>query len=247
MDIIPAIDVRGSQCVRLFQGRYDRETVFGADPVAQARTWEAQGARLIHVVDLDGAREGRPVNLDTVRRMAAAVAVPLEVGGGVRSAETIADLLGAGVWRVVVGTKALRDPAWAREMARRYPKQVVLGLDARDGRVAAQGWTETSDVLALELAQHLDNAGFAAIVYTDISRDGAMQGPDVEGARRLAEQCGTPIIASGGIARLEDVQRLAVLPIAGMIIGRALYEGAIRLPLAIEAARGHREEERGHA
>jgi len=233
MDVIPAIDIRGGRCVRLFQGRYDRETVFGEDPVAQAREWEAQGARLIHVVDLDGAREGRPVNIDVVGRMAAAVEAAIEVGGGVRTNETIETLLAAGVKRIVIGTRALREPDWARVVAQGHPGRVVLGLDARDGRVAAQGWTETSDVAVLDLARDLDEAGFAAIIYTNIARDGAMTGPDVEGTRGLAEQVTTPVIASGGIASLANVRALAGLPIAGMIVGRSLYEGTVSLPEAI--------------
>lgn len=237
MDLIPAVDIRGGKCVRLFQGRYDRETVFAEDPVKQALLWQDQGAQLIHVVDLDGAREGRPVNLDTIRRMAASLSAGLEVGGGVRTEETLAALLEAGVRRVVLGTRALRDPDWAREMARRYPGRVVLGLDAREGKVAAQGWTETSGVSLLDLAQQLDAAGLAAIIYTNIARDGAMAGPDVDGTRRLAEAVRTPVVASGGIANLDHVARLAGLPIAGIIIGRALYEGIVELPQAIEVVR----------
>jgi len=242
MDVIPAVDIRGGRCVRLYQGRYDRETVFAEDPVEQARQWEEQGAGLIHVVDLDGAREGRPVNLEIIRRMVAAVAAGIEVGGGVRADRTLEALLAAGAQRVVIGTRALRDPDWARAMAQAHPGRVVLGLDARDGRVAAQGWTETSSVPALDLARALDEAGFAAIIYTNIARDGAMTGPDVEATRRLAEQVRTPVIASGGIAGLDDVRRLAGLPISGMIVGRALYEGAVSLPEAIRVVRAHEAE-----
>lgn len=238
MQIIPAVDIRGGKCVRLFQGRYDRETVFGDDPAAQAKAWADQGAELVHVVDLDGAREGRPVNLDAIRRIVSAVEVDVEVGGGVRTDETVAQLLAAGVARVVIGTRALREPDWAGAVAQAHPGRVVLGLDARAGRLAVQGWTETSEVSVAEMAGRLDAAGFAAIIYTDIARDGAMEGPDVEGTRALAEAVKTPVIASGGITWLADVRRLARLPIAGMIIGRALYEGTIDLAQAIRAARG---------
>ena len=237
MLIIPAIDIRGGKCVRLFQGRYDRETVFGADPAAQARVWEEQGAALIHVVDLDGAREGRPVNLESIGAVASAVSTDVEVGGGVRDEAAIAALLDAGVSRVIVGTRALREPDWARSTAAAHPGRVVLGIDARDGMVAVEGWTETSAVPALDLARELDDAGFAAVIFTNIAMDGAMQGPDVDGTRRLAETLATPVIASGGVAAIDDVRRLADLPIAGMIIGRALYESAIALPEAIRIAR----------
>ena len=191
------------------------------------------------MVDLDGARKGRPVNLSLIERLTREVSADVEVGGGIRTEDSIRALLDAGARRVVLGTQALRDPDWAARMAETFPSSVVLGLDARDGRVAVEGWTETSDVTAVDLVRRLDDAGFVAIIYTNVARDGAMQGPDVAGTRRLAEEAATPVIASGGIATLDDVAALADLPIAGMIVGRALYEDAFTLAEAAAILRAH--------
>jgi len=233
MQVIPAIDLRGGLCVRLRQGDYDRETVFGDDPAAMAARWESQGAARIHLVDLDGAKAGRPVNVDPVRSIIRAVSVPCQLGGGVRDEATIAAWLEAGVDRVVVGTQALRDPDWFRDMAQAFPGRLALGLDARDGKVATDGWLETSDVAAAVLAEQFDELPLAAIIYTDIARDGTLEGPNLESTAALCRRVKTPVIASGGVGELADVERLATLPIAGCIVGRALYEGRFTLSDAV--------------
>ena len=236
MDIWPAIDIRGGQCVRLREGDFNRETVFAADPVEVALQWKAQGARRLHIVDLDGSREGRPVSADLVARIVAETALAVELGGGIRNEEIIQAYLEAGVSRLVVGTRAIEEPLWLSEMALKYPKRLVLGLDARNGRLASWGWLETTPLDVLEYLAQLPALPLAAIVYTDIGRDGVMQGPNLEATRRVAEATDVPVVASGGVTRLEDVEALARLPIAGMIIGRALYEGTIRLSAAMTAA-----------
>lgn len=236
MEIWPAIDIRGGQCVRLQEGDFDRETVFSADPVEMALRWKAEGARRLHIVDLDGAREGRPVNADLVRRIAGESGLTIELGGGIRTSETLEAYLDAGVSRLVVGTRAIDAPEWLLKVAQGHPGQVVLGLDARNGLLAARGWLETTALDVLEYLAQLPVLPLAAIVYTDIARDGVMQGPNVEATRRVAEATGVPVVASGGVSRLDDVEALARLPIAGMIIGRALYEGTIELAAALEAA-----------
>jgi phosphoribosylformimino-5-aminoimidazole carboxamide ribotide isomerase len=233
MQVIPAIDLRGGLCVRLRQGDYDRETVFGDDPAAMAARWESQGAARIHLVDLDGAKAGRPVNVEPVRAIIRTVSVPCQLGGGVRDEATIAAWLEAGVDRVVVGTQALRDPDWFRDMARAYPGRLALGLDARDGKVATDGWLETSDVAAPDLAEQFDDLPLAAIIYTDLARDGTLEGPNLESTAALCRRVKTPVIASGGVGELADVERLATLPVAGCIVGRALYEGKFTLSDAV--------------
>jgi phosphoribosylformimino-5-aminoimidazole carboxamide ribotide isomerase len=225
MQVIPAIDVRGGCCVRLRQGDFEQEMVFSDDPAAMAARWESEGATRIHLVDLDGAKAGRPVNVEAVRRIVARVGVPCQLGGGIRDEATIAAWLEEGLERVVVGTQALRDPDWFGQMARAYPDRLLLGLDARDGRVAAQGWLEVSQVAALALAQEFDPLPLAGIIYTDIARDGTLEGPNLNAISALAQAVRTPVIASGGVGKLEDLQQLARLPIIGCIVGRALYEG----------------------
>jgi phosphoribosylformimino-5-aminoimidazole carboxamide ribotide isomerase len=227
--ILPAIDLRGGQCVRLRQGDFAQETVFGSDPVAIARRWVEQGAAYLHIVDLDGARAGRPVNGNYVRRIVAAAGVPCQLGGGIRSDDDIAAALDFGVDRVVVGTRAESDPDWLQRASRRFPEQIVLGIDARDGRVAVNGWTEQSPRSALELARRCDSWPLAALVYTDINRDGMLEGPNVEAFEELVAAVKLPIIASGGVTSAEDVHRLKAVGVAGCIIGRALYEGRLHL------------------
>ena len=236
MEVWPAIDLRGGKCVRLKQGDYGRETVFGDDPAAMARHWVEQGARRLHLVDLDGARDGTPTNLASVRAILRAVDVPCELGGGVRSEESIRDLLERGLARLVVGTLALRQPEWFRQMCRQFPGRLVLGIDARQGRVATDGWLATSDVAATELAGQFAAEPLAAIVYTDIATDGMMTGPNVEAMARMQEAVPVPVVASGGVSSAEDVARLAEAGMAGCIIGRALYEGTLSLPAAMAAA-----------
>jgi phosphoribosylformimino-5-aminoimidazole carboxamide ribotide isomerase len=234
MLILPAIDLRGGKCVRLTQGDYARETVFGDDPEAMARRWVGEGARALHLVDLDGAREGRPVNGDVIRRIVQAVDVPCQVGGGLRTEADIEATLEAGVARVVLGTRALQDPAWVRQMAQAYPKRIVLGLDARDGKVATHGWLNTSEASVLDVAREFANWPLYAIVYTDIARDGMLEGPNVEGLAALAEAVPLPVIASGGVTTLDNVRELAGRRVFGCIIGRALYEGKIDLSAVME-------------
>jgi phosphoribosylformimino-5-aminoimidazole carboxamide ribotide isomerase len=234
MQVIPAIDLRGGRCVRLKQGDFDQETVFGDDPTAMAVRWESEGAARIHLVDLDGAKSGRPVNVDAVKQIVGQVSVPCQLGGGIRDQATIAAWLDAGLERVVVGTQALRDPDWFGRMAQAYPGRLILGLDARDGRVATAGWLDVSSVQALTLARQFEDLPLAAIVYTDIARDGTLEGPNLTAVAALADYVRTPVIASGGVGDLLDVQRLAALPIAGCIVGRALYEGRFTLADAIQ-------------
>jgi len=238
MLILPAIDLRGGQCVRLRQGDYAQETVFDADPAAVARRWVAQGAAFLHLVDLDGAREGRPVNRVSVRAIVRAAGVPCQLGGGLRSEAHIDEALGWGVTRVVLGTRALQDPAWGEAMCRRFPGRVVLGIDARNGRVATDGWLKVTDRAAIDLARACAAWPIAALVYTDISRDGMLDGPNLEATREVVAAVTVPVLASGGVTTTDDVARLARCGVAGCIIGRALYEGRIDLREAIQASGG---------
>jgi len=222
--------------VRLEQGRYDRQTVFDDDPVRMARHWVAQGAKRLHLVDLDGAREGRPVNLATVEAIVRAVEVPCQLGGGIRSEETIRRWLAAGVHRLVIGTLAVNKPEWFGRMCRTFPGRLVLGIDARGGRVATNGWLQTSRQSALELARRFAGEPVAAIVYTDIAADGMMRGPNVEAMAEMQAAVELPVVASGGVSTVDDVARLAAVPMAGCVIGRALYEGVLSLSEALRVA-----------
>jgi phosphoribosylformimino-5-aminoimidazole carboxamide ribotide isomerase len=231
MLILPAIDLRGGQCVRLRQGDYAQETVFDADPVAVARRWVELGATYLHLVDLDGARQGQPVNGDVIRRIAREAGVPCQLGGGLRREEHVAEALGWGVQRVILGTRALQDPAWCERLASSHPGKIILGIDARDGLVATEGWLNVSTRSALELARQCSAWPLAGLVYTDISRYGMLEGPNLEATAELAAAVAPlPVIASGGVTSLDDVARLARLRLAGCIIGRALYEGRLHLP-----------------
>jgi phosphoribosylformimino-5-aminoimidazole carboxamide ribotide isomerase len=236
MLILPAIDLRGGRCVRLRQGRYDDETVFDEDPVAVARRFEAAGAEWLHVVDLDGARAGRSENLDTVRRIVRAVGTPVEAGGGIRTTGAAGDILEMGVARVIVGTRAIREPEWLRALAAKFPARVALGLDARGGLVAVEGWENPTVRTAADVLADIDGLALAAIIYTDIARDGMMAGPNVEATAEVVKATRLPVIASGGVTTVEDVKRLKAVGVAGAIIGRALYEGRIRLEAALAAA-----------
>ena len=237
MQIWPAIDLRGGKCVRLQQGDYNRETVFGDDPAAMARRWLDEGAEYLHLVDLDGARDGTSANREAVAAILAAIDIPCELGGGVRDEATIKSWLDAGLQRLVIGTKVLKEPDWFREMCRRYPNQLVLGIDAAGGRVATDGWLDVSDVSATELARQYADEPLAAIVYTDIAKDGMMAGPNLPAMQEMKEAVGVPVIASGGVTHVEDVRQLARVDVAGCIIGRALYEGTLTIADAISAAR----------
>jgi phosphoribosylformimino-5-aminoimidazole carboxamide ribotide isomerase len=235
MLILPAIDLRGGQCVRLRQGDYAQETVFGSDPAAMARRWVSEGATYLHLVDLDGAKLGRPANGESIHRIVQAAGVPCQLGGGLRTEEDIQEAFRWGVDRVVVGTKALKDPAWCQAICRRFPGKVVLGIDAKEGRVATDGWLQVSERSALDLARQLESWPLAGIIYTDISRDGMLAGPNFDAIAELAAAVHLPVFASGGVSTLEDARRLATLPLAGCIIGRALYEGRLSLAAAIAA------------
>lgn len=238
MQVWPAIDLRGGKCVRLQQGDYNQETVFGEDPVGMARLFVSEGAEYLHLVDLDGAREGRPVNLPAIRGIVEAVGIPCELGGGVRDEKTIRLLLELGLARLVVGTKALREPEWFRQMCRRYPQRLALGLDARDGHVATDGWLATSDMPATDLARQFADEPLAALIYTDIATDGMLGGPNLTALRQMRGAVNLPLIASGGVTRAQDIAALAGIPVAGCIIGRALYEGRLTIADALAAARG---------
>ena len=240
IEILPAIDLLGGRCVRLSQGDYDRVAVYGDDPGAVAASFVAAGATRVHCVDLDGARAGRPHNRDAVRAIVtAAKDVPVQLGGGMRSLDAIEEALGLGIDRAILGTAALRDPALVREAARRHPGRIAVGIDARAGRVAVEGWLETSDVLALDVARCFEDAGVAALVYTEIARDGMGTGPDLDATAALAAAVAIPVIASGGVGSEEHVRRAAATPgIAGLIIGKALYEGSVKLDRALAIAKG---------
>lgn len=238
MEIWPAIDLRGGKCVRLLQGDYAQETVFDNDPVAVARRFQAQGATHLHLVDLDGAREGLTVNLPAIQEILLAVGMQVELGGGVRDEQSITELLGFGVGRLVVGTSALKQREWFREVVRKFPNRLVLGIDARDGMVATDGWVETSTTSAVALALEFNDEPLAAIVYTDIATDGMMSGPNVAAMAEMQHAVRLPVIASGGVTTLDDVRALSRAGLSGAIIGRALYEGAITIPDALVAAQG---------
>ena len=238
MQIWPAIDLRGGKCVRLEQGDYQRETVFSDDPVAMARSFQEQGARHLHLVDLDGARDGKPTNHGVVRQIVEAVDMQCELGGGIRDEETIASLLEIGVDRLVLGTSALKRADWFREMCDKFPEKLVLGIDARDGMVATDGWLETSSTAATELADQFRDAPLAAIVYTDIATDGMLAGPNLEAMAQMQRHVDVPVVASGGVTTAANVTDLAEAGLAAAIIGRALYAGTITLGDALQAAGG---------
>jgi phosphoribosylformimino-5-aminoimidazole carboxamide ribotide isomerase len=237
-ELIPAIDLLGGRCVRLTQGRYEDVTVYDPDPAAVAGRFAAHASlRRLHVVDLDGAREGRPCNTAAVRAiLVAAKAVPVELGGGIRSLAAVEEWLALGVDRVVLGTAALRDPGLVRTAAARFPGRIGVGIDAREGRVAVEGWLETSETDVISLARRFEDAGVAAIVHTDIARDGTGAGPNLEASVELARAVGLPVIASGGVGSLDDVRAACGRGLAGLIVGRALYQGAVDLARALEIA-----------
>jgi len=230
MILFPAIDLKDGQAVRLLRGEMDSATVFNDDPAAQARSFVEAGFQWLHLVDLNGAFEGRPVNAAAVEGILKAVDIPVQLGGGIRDMATIERWLDLGLRRVILGTVAVKNPGLVREACRAFPGRVVLGIDARGGKVAVEGWAEVSEIAALDLARSFEDAGAAAIVYTDIDRDGALQGANIAATRALAEALATPVIASGGVASLDDLaafQAIASLGIEGVISGRALYDGRI--------------------
>ncbi|MCG0277996.1 MAG: 1-(5-phosphoribosyl)-5-[(5-phosphoribosylamino)methylideneamino]imidazole-4-carboxamide isomerase [Thermanaeromonas sp.] len=245
MIVFPAIDLRGGRCVRLYQGRPTAETVYSEDPVEVAKMWVREGASWLHIVDLDGAFEGRRKNLSLIREIIIAAGIPVQVGGGVRSLDDIEALLTAGAARVILGTVAVTDPTLVAEACAKYGEAIVVGVDCRDGWVATKGWTETSNRRGVEMARELARLGVKRLIYTDISRDGTLKGPNLEAIREVALACGLPVIASGGVASLEDIVALRELKpygIEGVIIGQALYQGKFSLAEAIKAAGGGRQE-----
>ena len=238
MEIIPAIDLLGGACVRLHQGDYDQVTRFSDDPVAQALSWQEQGATRLHLVDLDGAKSGDPVNDTSVRAITEALDIPVQLGGGVRTVERAESLLSVGLDRVILGTAAIENPALVRELAGRYPEQIIVGIDARDGKVATRGWIEESNVEATALAKELSGVGIAAIISTDIATDGTLAGPNLEALRSMAEASSVPVIASGGVGCMADLLALLSLEpygVTGVIVGRALYDGRVMLKEGIQA------------
>ena len=237
MIIFPAIDIKHGQCVRLMHGRADQETVYGDDPVAVARRWQEQGGEFLHVVDLDGAFGGRPAHLDIIAEIVQAVDMPVEVGGGIRTTEIAEAYLDAGAARVIIGTRALEDPDWLAGLCATHPGRVCAGVDAKGGRAAVKGWVDTSETSALDLAARMCGMGLRAVIYTDIARDGTEEGPNLEATRAFAEAVDAPVVASGGVGSLDHVKAVGQLPVEGLIIGRALYTGAVTLPEAIAA--GH--------
>ncbi len=236
MILYPAIDLKGGQCVRLLRGDMDKVTVFNADPAAQARAFVDAGAQWLHIVDLDGAIAGKAVNEIAVRSILDAVKVPVQLGGGIRDRDAIARWFGTGIARVILGTAALANPNLVTSACREFPARVAVGIDARNGKVAVRGWVETSEMTALDLARRFEDAGVAAIIFTDIDRDGAMQGVNVEATAAFAAQITIPVIASGGVSSLDDIRTLKVRNVPGAILGRALYEGRIDLSAALAVA-----------
>lgn len=238
MEVIPAIDLLGGQCVRLYQGDYAQSEVFGDNPAEVAKRWQDEGATRLHLVDLDGAKTGELVNLPAIEQVVKALSIPVQVGGGVRDGDRLKRLLDVGVQRAIMGTVAVEKPDLVGELCASYPGQVVVGIDARDGWVATKGWLETSKVQAVELAVRMSNMGAAAIIYTDIHRDGTMQGPNLESLRELAMAVDVPVIASGGVSSVTDLLNLLSLEIHGVtgaIVGRAIYTGDVVLREAIRA------------
>ncbi len=241
MLVVPAIDLKGGKCVRLLRGEMSAATVYGDDPVAMGQRWVSEGAEYLHVVDLDGAVSGQPVNAVAIAALCGALPIPIEVGGGVRSVARAAELLALGADRVIFGTAALAQPEVVREACGRFPGRVAVGIDAREGKVAVQGWTETSDTSAVALARQAEEMGACRVIYTDVSRDGTQQGVNVAATRAIADAINIPVTASGGVGSLADLTALRTCGAAGIdavIVGRALYTGAVRLPDAIRAAKG---------
>lgn len=238
MEVIPAIDLLEGRCVRLYQGDYAQSEVFNEDPVAVAQSWVAQGATRLHLVDLDGAKVGKPENWRAIAAIAAAVEVPIEVGGGLRQPQQVADLFDLGVQYAILGTAAVEDPGLVEQLSQAFPGRLIVGIDARDGRVATRGWLKTSEVEAVELAQRMADLGAAAVVYTDIKRDGTLKGPNLAELRKMAQAINIPVIASGGVSSVSDLLSLLALEglgVSGVIVGRALYTGDVDLKEALRA------------
>ena len=242
MKIIPAVDIKGGRCVRLTQGKEDQETVYSDNPQAMAEHWDEQGAQLIHVVDLDGAFQGLPKNSDLIKDIIYSSTVDIQVGGGIRSIEAIASYVNAGVYRVILGTIAHQNPAFVKEACQQFPGKIIIGIDAQDGKVAVKGWTEVSEQTAADLAQAMEPLGVAGFIFTDISRDGMLQGPNLDSIREFAQATSLPIIASGGISGIQDVVSLLSLKpegVEGMITGKALYDKRLDFKEALKQVRDY--------
>ena len=240
MMIIPAIDLKQGRCVRLIQGRMQEETVYSDDPEAMARRWADSGAQMLHVVDLDAAVHGSPCNRASIAGIIRAAAIPVQVGGGIRDMPAVAANLESGAQRVIIGTAAVQNPAFLREACRKYPGRIAAGIDARQGRVAIQGWTRTTETQVVDLARQLEDAGVGSLIFTDIQRDGMQTGPNIDETRKLAESVRIPVIASGGVGTLAHIQTLMTLEtvgVIGVIIGKAIYSGAIRFEEALALTR----------
>ncbi|MEI7817559.1 MAG: 1-(5-phosphoribosyl)-5-[(5-phosphoribosylamino)methylideneamino]imidazole-4-carboxamide isomerase [Desulfuromonadales bacterium] len=241
MIVIPAIDLKEGKCVRLEQGLMEKETVFSNNPGEQALDWELQGAELLHIVDLDGAFAGLPKNREAIEDILRTITIPAQLGGGIRDIATIEAYLSLGLSRVIIGTAAQRNPELVREACAKFPGQIVVGIDAKNGMVAVQGWAEMTDVTAVDLAKKFEGFGVSAVIYTDISRDGMLQGPNLEATRSLAEAISIPVIASGGVSSLKDIEHLLAIEsygVSGVITGKAVYTGAIKLSEAIALTKG---------
>jgi len=237
--IFPAIDIKSGRCVRLTQGRMDAETVYSDEPWEVAKKWASMGAEVIHLVDLDGAVEGNPKNLGVVEKITASVDVPVQIGGGIRDEKTAeAYLSNRNIKRIIIGTAAIENPSLVTALTARYPGRVAVGIDAKDGLVAIKGWVTVTGQKATDLARKLEGAGVACIIYTDISRDGMLTGPNVEATREMAESVNIPVVASGGISSLKDIESYRGVPLEGIIVGKALYSGNLDLRDAIRAAKG---------
>ena len=240
MIIIPAVDIKNGKCVRLVQGRKDDETVFSDDPAAMAEKWAHAGAELIHVVDLDGAFEKSPQNIDVVKKILDTVETPIQLGGGIRNEQTVRKYLEMGVKRVIIGTEAINNPEWVEQTAKNFPDGIVVGIDARNGFVAIEGWTESTRIQAVDLARRFENCGVAAINFTDIHRDGMQTGPNLEETRRLAEAINIPVVASGDVSSIKDIKNLLPLEavgVVGVITGKALYSGTLDFKEALSLVR----------
>jgi phosphoribosylformimino-5-aminoimidazole carboxamide ribotide isomerase len=241
MIVIPAIDLKEGKCVRLEQGLMDKGTVFNDNPAAQARAWQDQGAEMLHIVDLDGAFAGQPKNRAAIEAIVKAITIPSQLGGGIRDIETIEAYLSLGLSRVIIGTAAQRNPELVKEACAKFPGRIVVGIDAKNGMVAVQGWAEVTGITAVDLARKFEDCGVAAIIYTDISRDGMLQGPNLEATKALAEAVSIPIIASGGVSSLKDIRDLMAIEasgVTGVITGKAVYTGAIKLAEAVALTKG---------